>query len=87
VVLVDVPGEVLTKLVSHPDAVLELPKKVDPNGSYVLATTAFLYREGIGLEAVDANPMDTKTLLSRALESWLAGQQTSAERPLVTPRK
>jgi hypothetical protein len=31
--------------------------------------------------------MYTKTLLSRALESWLAGQQTSAERPLVTPRK
>ncbi|MDX2014605.1 MAG: hypothetical protein SFW67_30685, partial [Myxococcaceae bacterium] len=85
VVLVDVPGEVLTKLVSHPDAVLELPAKVDPNGSYVLATTAFLYREGIGLEAVDANPVDTKRLLGRVLEGWLVAQGSTAERPLIKP--
>jgi 2',3'-cyclic-nucleotide 2'-phosphodiesterase (5'-nucleotidase family) len=85
VVLVDVPGEVLTKLVSHPGAVLALPQKVDPNGSYVLATTAFLYREGIGLEAVDANPVDANVLLGRLLADWLVAQGTSAERPLALP--
>jgi hypothetical protein len=85
VLLVDVPGEVLTKLVSHPDAVLALPGKVEPSGSYVLATTASLYREGIGLEAVDANPVDAKVLLGRLLADWLVAQGTSPERPLALP--
>jgi 2',3'-cyclic-nucleotide 2'-phosphodiesterase (5'-nucleotidase family) len=83
VVLVDVPGEVLTKLVSHPDAVLELPRKIDPNGSYVLATTAFLYREGIGLEAVDANPVDTHRLLGPLVEGWLEQLGTTPQKPLA----
>ncbi|MCA2979841.1 MAG: 5'-nucleotidase C-terminal domain-containing protein, partial [Myxococcaceae bacterium] len=87
VVLVDVPGEVLTKLVSHPDAVLELPSRIDPLSSYVLATTASLYREGIGLTAVDANPVDTRALVGPSLEAWLAGEATSPAHPLTLPTK
>lgn len=75
VLLVDVPGEVLLKLVSHPDAFLALPAKVDPNGAYVLATTEHLYREGIGLEAVDANPVDSDLLLPSVVLAWLETQR------------
>ncbi len=86
VFLVDVPGEVLTKLVSHPDAFLSLPAKVDPNGSYVLATTEFLYRTGIGLDVVDANPVDSDLLVPTAVVSWLEAQGSDAQQPLAVPR-
>lgn len=85
VFLVDVPGEVLTKLVSHPDAFLSLPAKVDPNGSYVLATTELLYRVGIGLEAVDANPLDADVLLPTTVLRWLEAKGSSEKAPLALP--
>ena len=86
VFLVDVPGEVLTKLVSHPDAFLSLPAKVDPNGAYVLATTEFLYRTGIGLDVVDANPVDSNLLLPTAVMRWLEAQGSDEKKPLAVPK-
>lgn len=86
VLLVDVPGEVLTKLVSHPDAFLSLPAKVDPNGSYVLATTEYLYAVGIGLEAVDANPVDSDLLLPTTVVRWLEAQGSDEQKPLEVPK-
>ncbi|MBM4776830.1 MAG: hypothetical protein GQE15_03930 [Archangiaceae bacterium] len=95
VLLVDVPGEVLTKLVSHPDALLSMPAKVDPNGSYVLATTESLYRseslpgapptEHIGLEAVDANPVVSTQLLPTAVMAFL--ETAPKDQPLPRPPK
>ena len=86
VFLVDVPGEVLTKLVSHPDAFLSLPAKVDPNGSYVLATTEELYRTGIGLDVVDANPVDSDLLLPTTVVRWLEAQGSDEKVPLEVPK-
>ncbi|MBL8937527.1 MAG: hypothetical protein JNM69_23395 [Archangium sp.] len=95
VLLVDVPGDVLTKLVSHPDAVLSMPAKVDANGSYVLATTESLYRsesqpgepraEHIGLEAVDANPVVSTQLLPTAVMAFL--ETAPKDQPLPKPPK
>jgi hypothetical protein len=87
VFLVDVPGEVLTKLVSHPDAFLSLPAKVEPNGSYVLATTEWVYRTGVGMDAVDANPVDADVLLPNVVMRWLETQGATADKPLVLPVK
>lgn len=86
VFLVDVPGEVLTKLVALPDAVLSLPAKVDPNGSYVLATTEELYRTGIGLDVVDANPVDSELLLPTTVTRWLEAQGSDETKPLAVPK-
>ncbi len=86
VFLVDVPGEVLTKLVSHPDAFLSLPAKVDPNGAYVLAMTEEAYRTGIGLDAVDANPVDSDLLLPTAVLRWLEVQASDETKPLAVPK-
>ena len=95
VFLVDVPGEVLTKLVSHPDVFLSLPEKVDPNGSYVLAMTESLYRsespagaprtEHIGLEAVDANPVVAAQLLPTAVMAFL--ETAPKDEALPQPKK
>lgn len=95
VFLVDVPGEVLTKLVSHPDVWLSLPAKVDPNGSYVLAMTESLYRseslpgeprtEHLGLEAVDANPVVAPVLLPTAVMAFL--ETAPKDQPLPKPPK
>lgn len=95
VFLVDVPGEVLTKLVSHPDVFLSLPAKVEPNGSYVLAMTESLYRsesapgeprtEHIGLEAVDANPVVSDQLLPTAVMAFL--ETAPKDQPLPRPKK
>lgn len=95
VFLVDVPGEVLTKLVSHPDVFLSLPAKVDPNGSYVLAMTESLYRtesapgeprtEHLGLEAVDANPVVSTQLLPTAVMTFL--ETVAKDQPLPKPKR
>lgn len=95
VFLVDVPGEVLTKLVSHPDVFLSLPAKVDPNGSYVLAMTESHYRsesapgeprtEHLGLEAVDANPVVSTQLLPTAVMTFL--ETVAKDQPLPKPKR
>lgn len=87
VFLVDVPGEVLTKLVSHPDAFLSLPAKVEPNGSYVLATTEWVYRTGVGMDAVDANPLDADVLLPNVVTGWLEAAASTAQKPLELPAR
>jgi hypothetical protein len=87
VLLVDVPGEVLTLLKSHPDAFLSLPPKVTANGAYVLAVSEDGYRVGVGLETIDANPQASALRVPEVLVRWLGERRSTAQRPLVLPAK
>ncbi len=87
VLLVDVPGEVLTLLTSHPDAFLSTPPKLSANGDYVLAMSEDAFRVGVGLEAIDANPQVSPLRVPEVLLQWLERHPSTAQRPLVLPAK
>lgn len=85
VLLVKVKGELLTKLKTHPEAVMALPKgKVDPDKDYVLATTEYLYFGGddLGLEVAAPNPELNGQVWQTPVVAWLAKQGTSEKKPL-----
>lgn len=85
VLTVKVKGELLTKLKTHPEAVLLLPKKVEPDEDYLLATTAYLYFGGddLGFEAAAPNPELTGQVWQTPVVAWLAKQGSTEKKPLV----
>ena len=48
--------------------------------------TEELYRTGIGLDAVDANPVDSDLLLPTTVLRWLEAQGSDEQKPLAVPK-
>ncbi|MEW6431560.1 MAG: 5'-nucleotidase C-terminal domain-containing protein [Myxococcota bacterium] len=85
VMTVKVKGELLTKLKTHPEAVMVLPKKVEPDKDYVLATTEYLYFGGddLGFEPAAPNPELSGQVWQTPVIAWLAKQATTEKKPLT----
>ena len=85
VLTVKVKGELLEKLKAMPEAVVLLPKKVEADKDYVLATTEYLYFGGddLGFEATAPNPELSGQVWQTPVVAWLAKQASTEKKPLV----
>lgn len=85
VMTVKVKGELLTKLKTHPEAVMVLPKKVEGDKDYVLATTEYLYFGGddLGFEPAAPNPELSGQVWQTPVVAWIAKQATTEKKPLT----
>ena len=84
VVTVKVKGETLTKLKTHPEAVVVGPAKIDPDKEYLLATTEYIYfgGDGLGLEAIAPNLELTGQVWQTPVIAWLQKQHCDEKKPL-----